>query len=470
MRTQKKYIITGKLFDKSTVAKMQLPFLFMVCYLITTFFSCKKIVDVDFPKNNIAAGSVFVDQGGANAALAGMYGSIYTTTTSYGYAISLISGIQADELSYNGTTWDQYKNNSLVSNEGNVAGTWSTSYSGIYQANAVIEGVSASNLPDSYKNQVIGESLFIRAFCYFYLVNLYGDVPLVTTTLVSENQLKPRTPSGQVYAQIIADLERAESILPVAYPNAGRTRANKYAASALLARVYLYMKDYNKAEEKANIVIAASGTGQTYNLVSDLPSVFLATSAETIFSFDASVYGYTNVGSQTVPNANVVPTYTILPGLLNAFETGDKRKTNWIGISSGQSYPLKYRTKTKVTTENDVVLRLSEQYLIRSEARARQNNFSGAQEDLNVIRSRAGLTGVSLTSQATALNAIAQERRVELFSEWGHRWLDLKRTGQVDAVIGALKPGLWQTTDALYPIPSGQISINYNLVQNPGYF
>lgn len=115
-------------------------------------------------------------------------------------------------------------------------------------------------------------------------------------------------------------------------------------------------------------------------------------------------------------------------------------------------------------------LRLAEQYLIRAEARANQDNLNGAVDDLNVIRKRAVLTTLlnSLT-QAQVLAAVAQENRIEFFAEWGHRWLDLKRTGQADAVLGSLKGSNWQTTDQLYPIPISEILRDPNLEQNPGY-
>ncbi|MBV4357285.1 RagB/SusD family nutrient uptake outer membrane protein [Pinibacter aurantiacus] len=442
---------------------------FVACVIL--FSGCSKLVEIGPPRNSISSTSVFTDQAGTNAAIAGMYASLYNYTTSYQYGISLLSGLQADEMVYNGTTWDQYKNNDLLSNESNVAGTWSGSYSGIYQANAIIEGVSSSNFPAAYKSQVTGEALFMRAFCHFYLVNLFGDVPLTTSTSVLDNQQKPRTPADQVYTQIITDLEEAEKLLPEAYPSGNnRTRVNKYAAAALLARVYLYQKNYKSAEAKATEVInAMSGSSLLYALPADLSMVFLNASTETIWCFDDAIYGYTWVGGQTLPNTNVIPNFILLQGLQNAFEVGDKRKVSWVGVSAGQSYPYKYRTKTNVKQEYDVVLRLAEQYLIRAEARALLNNIEGGQADVNVIRNRAGLQSLTLTA-SSILPAIAQERRVELFSEWGHRWLDLKRTGKVDSVIGALKPGLWQSTDALYPIPLNDMSNNTNLVQNQGYF
>lgn len=474
MRNQIKFNNTATVIFLA-IAKYRFKALsYLTCVtLLVVVSGCEKLVEVDFPKTSVAAGDVFKDQYGTEAAVAGMYG-IYGGTggTSYSYGISLASALQADDLTYGNTTiaYEQFKNNSLLPSEDNVATTWALSYSGIYQANAIIEGVTASTtLTASVKNQALGEALFMRAFCYFYMVNLYGDVPLITTTSLQENQFKPRTPAAEVWNQIIADLERAQSILPTTFVNAGRSRANKYAALALLARVYLYQKNYVKAEEKASEIIAESGLGKTFNLPTDLSTVFLITSPETIFSFDTALNGYPLIAAQTVPtSATVAPNYAILPDLFLAFEAGDKRKTAWIGVAASQNYPLKYRTRTNLKTENEVVLRLSEQYLIRAEARAQQGNLSGAQSDFNAVHNRAVSTSVTLTA-ANYMSVILRERRVELFTEWAHRWLDLRRTGTVDAVIGTLKPAFWQSTDVLYPIPFVEITKNSTLKQNLGY-
>ena len=116
-----------------------------------------------------------------------------------------------------------------------------------------------------------------------------------------------------------------------------------------------------------------------------------------------------------------------------------------------------------------MVLRLAEQYLIRAEARAQQNNISGAQSDVNVIRNRAGLANTTATTQGTLLSAIEHERQIELFAEWGHRWMDLKRTNRADAILGPLKSSNWQSSDVLFPIPLTQIQNDPNFTQNSGY-
>ncbi len=119
-----------------------------------------------------------------------------------------------------------------------------------------------------------------------------------------------------------------------------------------------------------------------------------------------------------------------------------------------------------------MVLRLAEQYLIRAEARAETGDLTGALDDLNVIRSRAGLANSTASTQEEILAAILHERQTELFTEWGHRWLDLKRTGNVDDVmptVAAEKGGSWETTDQFYPVPLSEIDRNPNLTQTPGY-
>ena len=121
-----------------------------------------------------------------------------------------------------------------------------------------------------------------------------------------------------------------------------------------------------------------------------------------------------------------------------------------------------------------MVLRLAEQFLIRGEARARQNNISGAQNDLNAIRTRAVLKSTTANDMPSLLAAIQHERQVELFTEWGHRWLDLKRVGAIDAVMNGVTPlkanGVaWQPFQQLYPLLTNDLIKDANLVQNSGY-
>jgi starch-binding outer membrane protein, SusD/RagB family len=165
--------------------------------------------------------------------------------------------------------------------------------------------------------------------------------------------------------------------------------------------------------------------------------------------------------------------------LIAAFDSGDQRRVSWIDstIYRGVKYyfPYKYKLGPAQSIPNGsyseyyMVLRLAEQYLIRAEAEA-QLGDANAVTDLNTIRNRAGLTNYSGSADKDSLlNAIYHERQVELFVEWGHRWLDLKRIGQAITVLSASK-GFEISSDALlYPIPPGDLQTDPNLTPNPGY-
>ena len=121
-----------------------------------------------------------------------------------------------------------------------------------------------------------------------------------------------------------------------------------------------------------------------------------------------------------------------------------------------------------------MMFRLAEQYLIRAEARAQQNNISDAQADLNKIRTRARLPNTTAADKNSILSAILHERQTELFSEWGNRWFDLKRTNNIDAVMSIMTPkkanGLqWQSYKQLNPLPFTEIQRDPSLLQNLGY-
>ena len=108
-------------------------------------------------------------------------------------------------------------------------------------------------------------------------------------------------------------------------------------------------------------------------------------------------------------------------------------------------------------------------YLIRAEARARLGELTNAKTDLDAVRSLAGLAATTAATQQDLLTAILNERRVELFTEFGHRFFDLKRFGQLDNTLPVLKPD-WSTNEALLPLPESELLLNPNLApQNPGY-
>jgi hypothetical protein len=443
-----------------------------VCLL----FSCKKFVEIGAPISKIETASVFSNDQAAFSAALGVYANMGTSgLTICSGGATLYPALSADELTYTSTNTEllSYQHNAIIADNGTgiYGRLWSPAYKNIYYANAVLEGVSKSvSISDTLKKQLKGEMLVVRALNYFYLVNLFGDVPLELSTDYKVNNIMVRTPVNKIYDQLVTDLTLAVSLLPASNPAQLNIRPNKWAASALLARVYLYQKDWANAESQASAVI---GSAQ-YHLENNLNNVFAQGSAETIWQL-ASDYRNTSEGSTFIPSGSSSrPSYAINNYLLSAFENGDQRKVSWLKKNTvggtDYYYPYKYKVRTSTPiTEYYVIFRLAEQYLIRAETRAQLNNLDGAKADLNQIRLRAGLTETNAADQPSLLSAVAAERQTELFCEWGHRFLDLKRNGQVDQLLGIRKAPDWQPTDAVYPIPLSQIQANPYLVQNSGY-
>lgn len=470
--------------------------------LLVCLNSCKKFVGVDAPVTNLNAANIYQYDATAAAVMTG----IYTTMSTSEIALSGIPGISyfaalsADDLyvinGYSNQDIVTFYKNSLNSSTG--TNYWSILYPVIYTTNSAIEGLSASNsLTPAVKQQLTGEAKFMRAFCYFYLVNFYGDVPLITTTNYQINGSLSRTPQTQVYQQIVQDLLDAESLLSDKYLQADaltsyapgseqRVRPTKWAAYSLLARVYLYMGagHYVDAETQASTVI---NNAAEFNLVS-LDNAFLKNNQEAIWQLQPVSSGtQSNTGEGFLfilptsgPNVNQYPVW-LNNNLISSFESGDLRKMHWVNsvTVSGNTYYYAFKYKVgalaTATSEYPVIFRLAEQYLIRAEARAMQGKLTGgnsAASDLNVIRIRAGLPNTTAMTQADFSTAILHERQVELFTEWGHRWLDLKRTGNVNGVMGVVTPkkgGTWNPKWQYYPLPLTDIQRDINLVQNSGY-
>jgi hypothetical protein len=262
-----------------------------------------------------------------------------------------------------------------------------------------------------------------------------------------------------------------------------RVRPTKWAAAALLSKAYLYNKDWKLAQETSDEVIKNT----TLFRLDSLNEVFLKNSHEAILQFQPT---NNNLNTWFGPffimpdnvGINISQPYYLSKYLLDSFEKGDKRKTAWIGYSTDPTgityaYPYKYKQYKYITasdplTEYYMVLRLSDQILIRAEAKAQQGNLSGALEDLKIIRNRAGLDGISSSDKQEIINAILHERQTELFIEWGDRWFDLKRTNQIDNVMSKVtqqKGGTWSNYKKNYPIDIFEIRSNPNLKQTTGY-
>ena len=455
-------------------------------------FSCNKFLDVQPSKKTVNALQVYRDGTTAATALQSNYSSMVINRFSSSRT-STLAGLSGDELlNPQLEVRDIYLNNISVYNQ-TVQDYWAAAYNIIYNVNALYEGCRTSDTqkPEE-KKQLMGEALFTRAFCYFYLVNFFGDVPLPLTSEAKTNVQLERQPVSAVYTQMDKDLLEARDSLNEFYVGTdgqqsinARVRPNRFAARALLARVYLYQEKWNEAQKEATAVIQAS---QLYQLV-PLDRVFLQNSREAIFQLMPPAN--LPFGSNTMEATEYVPFYqkdtsarlNLSNELLQAFEPTDLRLKSWVGdtghpVSNEQVYfAYKYK-KGKAedgADEYTMVLRLSEQYLIRAEANIHLGHYGAALQDLNVVRNRAGLPCLmegDFVNNERLLEAVLHERQVELFTEWGHRWFDLKRMKKLETVMGRViqrKETSWNGGSDLYPIPDHDRQLNNNLTQNPGY-
>lgn len=446
-----------------------------------TVGSCRKLLDVPSPQDQVSAASVYSSDANAEEALTGLYIAVMSgQRTLLNGGMSLYGGLSSDELvSMTPNAFIvAFQTNSLTAGNPYCASLYGSAYNVIFTANSLIAGLAGSSkVSPEVKAELRGEAEVVRALEYFYLVNCYGGVPLVTGINFQKTATLARDSIAGVYAQIEADLADAQAVLPAtyittaAYPGA-RTWPNRLAAMALLARVLLYRGQWALAEAEADTVI---GSGM-YQLEPDLNRVFLSGSQEAIWQLQpVDSLLETAEAAEFVPaRAGLRPAYALTAEWLGAVEAGDRRRVSWIdSVVVGPRlyyYPFKYKLTelSGVDSEYNMVMRLAEVYLIRAEARVMQGNIAGVQQDLDMVRARAGLGPVTAGDVPGLLAAIVHERQVELVAEWGHRWLDLKRLGMADAVLGSEKPG-WAGTDTLYPIPAGQLTANPALVQNAGY-
>lgn len=421
---------------------------YLLIILGTLFCSgCEDFVTVDVPPVQLSSANTFSDEASADAAVTGIYASMATgfLSANMQFAMEYFSG----DLVYNSTTdtYVQFMNRNIHNDNSLVASFWSGLYQYIYYCNSAIEGLEKSKLEAGVKNRLRGECLFLRAFCYSFLVKCWGGVPLVLSTDWQVNQSLPRASADEIYQQVTADLEESKHLLKES-PASINTRAGYYSAAALLSRISLYMEDWEKAAENATIVI-----GNPAFQMEDLNNVFLISGKEALFSLSSIDPSFmnTNIGQQLVPwSASSVPAVGVSASLLALFNGDDRRKLNWIKVNTvknvAYSFPFKYKEGifSSQKKENLVVLRLAEQYLIRAFARIKLGDNDRALSDLNAVRSRA-----SVPYSEVSTEAVMTEARLEFFGEWG--------TGSFG-----------QPAASLWPIPLTQLNSNPFLTQNKG--
>lgn len=442
--------------------------------------SCDDFTDVGLPKSQITRDVVFKDDELAKSAMAGVYRSLeergFLSGSQNGAQVVLSTYV--DELqSYAAATNDVSIFYSLThtASSAKVGTLWTVSYTQLYYINSVIEGVeNSAQISASVRNKLKGEGLFLRAILHLYLAQTFGAVPYVDTTDYEINQDIGKSSVAEIYAKCKADLVIAASLLPETLAAGSRTYPTKMAAYSILARIAYYENNWDAAVQYSNLVI----NNAQYRIESDLNKAFLKDSTSAIWQLLPFNSTY-NASQGNVFILNTAPSnYVALrQDFVDGFESGDGRKTAWIGQKNDSQnkpyyYPFKYKQYSTSTSslEYSVVLRVEELYLIRAEAYVKKGQYDLALNDLNALRNRAGLTPLAATTdQGLLMNALVRERRSELFTEFGHRFYDLRHYNLLDTVMSAKKAG-WKTHFGLLPLPEKELLLNTNLnPQNNGY-
>ncbi len=440
--------------------------------------SCDNFLDLDTPNTQLVSTEVFEDKKTTDAALLNIYASLRDSglLTGNNSGMTYLLGLYTDELdlySINLLGQKEFYGHTLSTRNELVLTSWNTSYNQIYRLNALIEGVEKSTLLENqYKQTVLAEAYTMRGMLHMYLTQLFGEIPYITTTDYLQNKLVHKTPEKEIYERIEQDYLVAEELFLKGTKNTSKTRLNLTSLKTLIAKYYAQTKQWEKAKQHANDVIQTAGV----TLEQDLSKEFLKESKSILWHFSPHLATGNSLEADVFMLNALPPAFVSLkPTFVNSFEKGDQRKEIWIkklNNNQGTWYqPYKYKApnaSSTVNVENSVVHRLAELYLIRAEANFQLSNFRETENDLNLIRKRANLPMLSNLSQHDLEQAILDEYKHELFTEYGHRFFDLKRWNRLNELQNSIPT--WKPFMEKLPLPEKEILLNNNLKpQNDGY-
>ena len=372
---------------------------------------------------------------------------------------------------------------------------WKLQFKGITQCNLVLDNNVKVNMPESTKNQIIGEALFLRSYYYFLLTQVFGDVPLYLK-VTPPDQLKIKKSSKEdIYKQILSDCDKAANLLPITYNGSNTGRATKGAALAVAAKVSLYTKDYTKVLEYTSKIKALN----TYKLVKDYRENFMKltqNNTESVWeiqhtNLELGVGNFINQWWASIKFlgygfAEVTPLY------VSVFEPNDPRLKFTVAMNNDPYFGLIYKNSFSSTTysprkflqsnaeltqkaDGDInypAIRYAEVLLWEAEALIELGRMQEALAPLETVRARARaqtavpgtLPVITSTNQATLRQAVRRERQTELGFEL-HRFFDLIRWG----IAAESLPGFQKGKHEVFPIPQTEIDLNPSLIQNANY-
>jgi len=474
-------------------------------FLAGFFTACEDFLEVE-PTTAVSDDAIYGDHEGVVNALNGAWslvgsGNLYAGTSIFHSDLVANGG----EMEWIGTfiQYRQYNWKSMDPNDGNVAAKWNVSYKAIDLCNNVLNSLDV--VDDNHRDRIEGEALFIRAILYFELVRFYAlpysldpenpGVPLILTPTagITEDDFPSRASIGDVFQQVLADLETAMNRLADVgtSPGANGGRATSTTSAAFLSRVHLAMGNWQEAAEYANTVINNLGG---YDALHDTPLDAFNNDGYT--SEDVFMINQNATSNAGQANAGIATFFASLDGMgrgdvylseayfdlfdpedLRVQVTEDEDITDiadvptmvYIGVGTDRGNEM--TSKWGKHDANIQVIRLAEMILTRAEANYRNGSAIGADplDDVNAIRARANAGDAWTTLD---LDLIREERFRELSFE-GHALHDMRRfQGSTVAPSGSPYAGEtihWDDHRLVLPIPQREIDVNHNLEQNEGY-
>ncbi|MBT33856.1 MAG: RagB/SusD family nutrient uptake outer membrane protein [Thalassobius sp.] len=492
--------------------------------LLLSFLACTDLEEE--PVGVLAPESFFKTPSDVQAAIYGAYGHMASETV-FGRKLSLTLQLRSDmcDIGDRGTPARRQQVNDfdMDSNNGMITEFWPSLYQVVSAANAAVDGVQLIDATDEEKNALEGEARFVRAYAYYHLVRIFGDIPYIDYFVSDPDAVKSiaKTSAAEVYEHIIADTEFAKENLPDTHSGDVRTRPTAGTAATMLASIHLTLGNFQEAADEAVWVINNKDRFG-YALEDDFQTLYIAEQADNLKEHIFAVDFLGQQSGSSSANDDIMGPITGIRGadqngwsvsvpsmaVYNTWDARDYRRkvsledTTSVGgvatpyteyqqvqrphIAKFARYPGNANADTRYSDHNYVLFRYAEVLLIAAEA---LNETAGgptaeALGYINQVRARARNWAGTMTdfpadladgmSQSDFRTAVLEERRLELAFEF-KRWYDIKRRDMLVEVFTGVNSleshdNVDTSRDYLFPLPQDELERNANLLpQNSGY-